>query len=250
MSKKIAAGAHRIVLDVKTGVGAFMHTVDEARELAKIMVEIGRLAGRKTAALISDMNQPLGCAVGNSLEVIEAIETLQGGGPQEFREHAIEVAAYMITLTEQVADVSEARQLADEVLASGKAWEKFRKLVVAQGGDVSFIDQPAKLPTAKMIETVEAPRSGYLAGINARIVGETSVALGAGRAKKGQPIDPAVGIVVHHNVGDYLDAGQKLFTVHANQDPALAQAKEDLLSAHTWRESPVDPLPLFYDVVM
>lgn len=250
MSKKIAAGAHRIVLDVKAGVGAFMKTVDEARTLAKMMVEIGRLAGRKTAALISDMNQPLGFAVGNALEVAEAIDTLHGHGPADFRDHAFEVAAYMLTLAEKVDDVVAARTLVEEALVSGKAWEKFRELVIAQGGDVSFVDHPEKLPTASFIETVNAPRSGYLSEVNARIVGETSVSLGAGRAKKGQPIDHAVGIVVHHKVGDQVDAGQPLFTIHANQKTSLDFARNELLRAHQWSDTSVEPLPLLYEVVL
>jgi pyrimidine-nucleoside phosphorylase len=250
MSKKIAAGAQRIVLDVKTGVGAFMKTVEDARTLAEMMVEIGRLAGRRTAALISDMNQPLGFAVGNALEVVEAIETLQGNGPDDFRDHAFEVAAYMLTLAEKVDDVVAARQMVADVLASGKAWEKFRELVAAQGGDVSYVDHPEKLPAASLIETVTAPHGGYLSEVNARIVGETAVALGAGREKKGQPIDHAVGIVVHHNVGDQVEAGQPLFTIHANQQGALDFAREELLSAHVWSDTPVDPLPLFYEVVL
>jgi pyrimidine-nucleoside phosphorylase len=250
MSKKIAAGAQRIVLDVKTGVGAFMKTVEDARTLAEMMVEIGRLAGRRTAALISDMNQPLGFAVGNALEVVEAIETLQGKGPKDFRDHAFEVAAYMLTLAEKADDVIDARQMVKDVLASGKAWEKFRELVVAQGGDVSYVDHPEKLPTASLIETVTASRSGYLSEVNARIVGETAVTLGAGREKKGQPIDHAVGIVVHHNVGDQVEAGQPLFTIHANQQDTLEFAREELLRAHVWSDTPVDPLPLFYEVVL
>jgi pyrimidine-nucleoside phosphorylase len=250
MSKKIAAGAQRIVLDVKTGVGAFMKTVDDARTLAEMMVEIGRLAGRRTAALISDMNQPLGFAVGNALEVVEAIETLQGNGPEDFRDHAFEVAAYMITLAEKVDDVVAARQMVKDVLASGAAWEKFRELVAAQGGDLSYVDHPEKLPTASLIETIPAPRSGYLSEVNARIVGETAVVLGAGREKKGQPIDHAVGIVVHHNVGDQVEAGQPLFTIHANQQDTLEFARKELLRAHVWSDTPVDPLPLFYEVVL
>jgi pyrimidine-nucleoside phosphorylase len=250
MSKKIAAGAQRIVLDVKTGVGAFMETVAQARELAEIMVEIGRLAGRKTTALISDMNQPLGHAVGNALEVVEAIETMHGEGPADFRGHALEVAAHLLTLAERASDVDEGRQLAAEAITSGKAWEKFRELVSAQGGDVSFVDHPQKLPSAKWIETVPSPQSGYLSEVNARIVGETSVSIGAGREKKGQPIDHAVGLVVYHNVGDFVEKGQPLFTVHANQEDAVGFAREELLKAHKWSTDPVEPLPLFYDVVL
>jgi pyrimidine-nucleoside phosphorylase len=214
------------------------------------MVEIGRLAGCKTAALISDMNQPLGNAVGNALEVIEAIETLQGKGPEDFRDHVLEVASYMLMLAERTPDVAAARKLASETLGSGKAFEKFRELVAAQGGDLSYVDHPEKLPAAQWIETVNAPQSGYLSAINARVVGETSVAIGAGREKKGQPIDHAVGFVVYHKVGDYVEQGQPLFTIHANQEDDVAFARAELLSGHLWSDSLVEPLPLFYEVVL
>jgi pyrimidine-nucleoside phosphorylase len=249
MSKKIAAGAHKIVLDVKMGMGTFMQTLEEARALAEAMVEIGRLAGRQTVALLSDMNQPLGQAVGNALEVKEAIETLQGGGPKEFREHALEVAVHMLILGGAAADEEEARQMAEESIEKGTAWEKFRTLVAAQGGDVSYVDDPEKLPKAEMIETVPAHRSGYLSEIRARVVGETAVELGAGRAKKTDPIDHAVGIVVHRNVGDKVEEGESLFTIHASEVGVLEQAKKALLDAHTWNDRPVEPLPLFYGVV-
>lgn len=249
MSKKIAAGAQRIVLDVKTGAGAFMETEEQARELAKTMVEIARLAGRKAVALLSNMNQPLGFAVGNALEVEEAIDTLQGGGPKDFREHCIEVAVHMLVLGEKAVDEKTARQLVEAVLSDGRAWEKFRQLIAAQGGDLAFIDQPEKLGKASLIETVPAPKTGSIAGIDAREVGETAVLLGAGRAKKGDPIDHAVGVVVHHKVGDQVKKGAPLFTIHANDDSLLAAARETLLAAHTWSDKPVEPLPLFYGVV-
>lgn len=249
MSKKIAAGAQRIVLDVKTGVGAFMETEEQARELAKTMVEIARLAGRKAVALLSDMNQPLGFAVGNALEVEEAIQTLKGGGPDDFQEHCLEIAVHMLVLGEKAADEQTARQMAEGALSDGLAWEKFRSLIAAQGGDVSYIDQPDTLPKASLIETVPAPKTGSIAGIDARDVGETAVLLGAGRAKKGDPIDHAVGVVVHHKVGDLVEKGAPLFTIHANDGDLLAAAREPLLAAHTWSETPVEPLPLFYGVV-
>ncbi len=249
MSKKIAAGAQRIVLDVKTGVGAFMHTVDEARVLAQIMVDIARLAGRKAAALISDMNQPLGYAVGNALEVKEAIETLQGGGPPDLVEHSLELAAYMLYLSGKAASVAAARQMAKHALEDGRGWQKFRQLVQVQGGDVEYIDHPEKLPKAKWIETVAAPQTGSIKGIHARVVGEISVVLGAGRLTKGAPIDHAVGIVIHHKVGDQVNEGEALFTIHANQQTLLEEARGTLLAAHTWSETPVQPLPPFYEVV-
>lgn len=249
MSKKIAAGAQRIVLDVKAGVGAFMPTVDEARELAGAMVEIGRLAGRRTVALLSDMNQPLGVAVGNALEVKEAIATLHGEGPSDFYGHSEEVAVQLLLLGGTAESEDQAREMVDTVISDGSAWQRFRDLVIAQGGDVSYIDDPDKLPKASLIEAVPSVRSGYLEGIHARVVGETAVVLGAGRAKKGDPIDHAVGIEIHHNVGDRIDTGQTLFTVHANDQKLLEKAKETLMAAHTWSDEPVEPLPLFYGIV-
>ncbi len=249
MSKKIAAGAQAIVLDVKVGLGAFMKTLGKARALAETMVEIGKLAGRKTVALISDMNQPLGNAVGNALEVKEAITTLQGGGPNDFREHCLEVAAHMLLLGSQAANEDASRRMAEAALDERQAWEKFRHLVVAQSGDVSFVDEPHKLPQASLVESVPAPRSGYLEGIHAQIVGETSVMLGAGREKKSDSIDHAVGILIHHKVGDHVEKGEALFTLHANDPFLLAEANQRLLEAHTWQDDPVEPLPLFYGVV-
>lgn len=249
MCKKIAGGAQRIVLDVKTGLGAFMETEDEARILAKMMVQIADLAGRRAVSLISDMNQPLGFAVGNALEVKEAIETLQGGGPEDLKEHCLEVATYMVLLAEKSPTEEGARQMVTEALSSGRAWEKFRQLVEAQGGDVSFVDQPEKLPEAKLIESVGSPQDGYLSRIHARTIGEMAVVLGAGRQKKGQPVDHAVGIVVHRKVGDKVAKGDPLFTIHADSQAALEEVKGELLAAHQWSDQPVDPLPLFYGVI-
>lgn len=249
MSKKIAAGAQAIVLDVKIGLGAFMQTDTEARILADRMVSIAKLAGRKAVALLSDMNQPLGCAVGNALEVKEAIDTLHGGGPADFREHCLEVAAHMLTLG-GIADNEEAARLkAEAAITDGRAWARFRELVSAQGGDVSYVDHPERLPQADFVESVPAPRSGYLCEINARIVGETAVELGGGRAKKGDPIDYAVGVVLNHKVGDFVEAGEPLFTIHANDASQLENAREGLFTAHRWSDDPVAPLPLFYGVV-
>ncbi|MBI3160754.1 MAG: thymidine phosphorylase [Chloroflexi bacterium] len=249
MSKKLAAGAQRIVLDVKVGEGAFMRTLDEARALAQAMVDIGRLAGRKTVALLSDMNQPLGEAVGNALEVKEAIDTLHGNGPRDFREHALEVACHLLVLGESAASLKEARKMAEAAIADGRAWEKFRALVAAQGGDPAYVDNPHKLPQAPLVETVDAPRGGWLKQVNARIVGETAVLLGAGRMAKGDPIDHAVGVVVHRKVGEKLSAGEALFTVHASDAERLAEAKTRLLAAHEFSDAQVESLPLFYGVV-
>ncbi len=249
MSKKLASGAQAMVLDVKVGLGAFMQTLDDARALAKLMVDIAHLANRTAVALLSDMNQPLGFMVGNSLELQEAIETLQGHGPTDFRRHCLEIAAHMLKLGGIAPDLPAARQRAQAALANGEGWARFRALVMAQGGDVSYVDEPQKFPSAPLIETIPAPRSGTLAGVHARIVGETAVALGAGRAKKGEKIDHAVGIVMHRKVGDVLEEGMPLFTVHANSQTSLDEARIALLKAHSWSDEPVEPLPLFYEVI-
>jgi len=247
MCKKLAAGAQAILLDVKTGLGAFMETLDEARQLANLMVDIGKLAGREVVALLSDMNQPLGNAVGNSLEVLEAIETLRSAGPQDFREHCLHVGAHLLVLGKRAQDLAEGRAMAEKSIADGSAFEKFRVLVQAQGGDVSYVDDPSKFPRAEYVEVVESPRNGYLAQIQARSVGEAAVTLGAGRAQKSDPIDHAVGFVIHHKVGDKLEKGEPLFTIHANDESKLVEAREAVLAAHSFTSEKVTPLPLFYN---
>ncbi|RJP49211.1 MAG: thymidine phosphorylase [Anaerolineaceae bacterium] len=246
MSKKIAAGAQAIVLDVKTGLGAFMQTLEEARELADLMVDIGRLAGRKTVALLSDMNQPLGAAVGNALEVIEAIDALRGGGPADFREHCLHVAAHVLLLGQRAKDLDEARVMAEKSIDDGSALEKLRVLVAAQGGDASYVDDVSKFGRAKYTEEVKAPRSGFISQVHARSVGEAAVALGAGRAKKGDPVDHAVGFIIHKKVGDEVREGEPLFEVHANDQAKLAKAREAVSSAFRFSDESVPPLPLFY----
>ncbi len=246
MSKKIAAGANAIVLDVKVGLGAFMQTLDEARQLADLMTAIGELAGRRVKTLLSDMNQPLGQAVGNVLEVREAIETLHGGGPEDFREHCLHAAAHMLVLGRRANSLEVARSIAESAVANGSAWQTFRQLVAAQGGDVSYVDLPQKMENARLVETVLSPESGYLSRVNARTIGEASVDLGAGRAKKGDPIDHAVGFEILRKVGDRVEKGQPLFVIHANDTAKLAQARQSVLAAHVFSQSPAAPLPLFY----
>jgi pyrimidine-nucleoside phosphorylase len=247
MSKKIAAGAQAIVLDIKVGLGAFMETLDDARRLATLMTDIGRLAGRKVVTLLSDMNQPLGQAVGNSLEVIEAIDTLHGHGPSDFHEHCIQVSAHMLVMGKGATDLESGRRMAEAVIASGAAFEKFRVLVRAQGGDVAYLDNPGNFPKAKHIEVVNANRSGNLSQVNARMIGEASVLLGAGRGVKGDPVDHAVGFVIHHKVGDHIKVGKPLFTIYANDVTRQTNARKSLQSAFGWSEKPVAPLPLFYE---
>ena len=246
MCKKLAAGAQAIVLDVKTGLGAFMQTLDDARVLANLMTDIGKLAGREVVALLSDMNQPLGNAVGNSLEVVEAIETLKGGGPDDFREHCLHVSAHMLVLGKLAKDLDKGRMMAEKSIADGSAFEKLRVLVQAQGGDVSYVDDVSKFPQAKFIEEVKAPRNGSISQVNARGVGEAAVALGAGRAKKSDPVDHAVGFIIHTKVGDKVEKGDPLFTIHANDEEKLAEAREAVLAAHSFSDEVVEPLPLFY----
>lgn len=249
MGKKIAAGAQVILLDVKVGVGAFMEEMDSARQLAELMVSIAAITGRKALAVLSDMNQPLGNAVGNALELKEAIETLQGGGPDDFRRHCLEMCGYLLHLGQVAASQAEGRSMAQQALLSGRAWEKFTDLVAAQGGDVSYIQNPSRLPAARLVEPVVAPRGGYLREVNARLIGETGVHLGGGRLKKGDAIDYGVGVVVHVKVGNRVDPGQPLFTVHANDASRLAEARRMLQSACTWSDEPVDPLPLYHGLI-
>lgn len=247
MSKKIAAGAHAILLDVKVGLGAFMQTLEEARQLADLMTAIGELAGRQVKTLLADMNQPLGRAVGNVLEVREAIATLHGGGPEDFREHCLHTAAHMLVLGRRAPNLEIARSMAESAIANGSAWQKFRQLVAAQGGDVSFVDSPEKMENARIVESVPAPQSGFLAQIHARLIGEAAVELGAGRARKGDPIDHAVGFEILHKVGDHVTAGEPLFVIHANDPAAFERARQQVLAAHRFSPTPVEPLPLFYE---
>ena len=246
MSKKIAGGATAIVLDVKVGLGAFMQTLDEARQLAETMTAIGEIAGRKVKTLLSDMNQPLGRAVGNVLEVKEALDMLHGSGPADFREHCLVACEQMLVLGGRAPDLQSARRLAEDAIKNGSAFEKFRQLVIAQGGDVSYIDQPDKMEQAHFVETVPSPSSGFLAQVHARLIGEASVNLGAGRAKKSDLIDHSVGFEILHKVGEHVKAGEPLFILHANDAEKLKAAKETALVAHSFSQTAIEPLPLFY----
>jgi pyrimidine-nucleoside phosphorylase len=246
MSKKIAGGADAILLDVKVGSGAFMKTVEEAAELAEAMVRIGTQLNRRMRALISDMNQPLGWAVGNALEVREAIDVLHEGGPADLREHCLVVAAEMLVLGGRVADSAEGADMAAEAIAEGAAWNKFRSAVEAQGGDIAAIEEPDRLPKARLVVPVPSPASGYLQRVDAAEVGLAVVGLGGGREKKGDPIDHAVGVVTHFKVGDQVEEGVPLFTICANDEVRLAAARARLLQAHGIGPEAVEPLPLFY----
>ena len=249
MSKKIAAGAHAIVLDVKVGKGAFMPTLEKARELAEEMVAIGELSGRRVIAVLSPMDQPLGNAVGNALELREAVEMLHGVGPEDYRYHCLHLAAYMLILGQKAPDIETGLAMAERAMQDGSGLRKFRELVIAQHGDVSTIDNLDKLPKAKFIEPVLAEKSGWVNSVNAREVGETSVQLGAGREKKGDPIDPAVGIMVYAKIGDQVQAGQTVFEIHANNAGKLLQAKERLKNAIEITQDRVERPPYFHGVI-
>jgi pyrimidine-nucleoside phosphorylase len=249
MSKKIAAGAHAILLDVKAGNGAFMKSTEDAKQLAKIMVAIGKLSGREVRAVISDMNQPLGEAVGNAVELIEAINTLNNNGPSDFLEHCLVIASHMLVLGKKAEDLEEAKDLAMTTLENKSAWNKFRELVIAQDGDVSFIDDPKKLPEAPIRHEVKADRAGFISQVHARTVGETAVDLGAGRAKKTDSIDLAVGILVHKKVGEQVKRDDVLFTILSNNSEKIEAAENRLRECISWSEAPCDQLPLFYGVI-
>lgn len=249
MSKKLAAGADGIVLDVKVGGGAFMKTEEEAVRLAQAMVEIGEGVGRRVSAVISDMSQPLGYAVGNALEVREAIDTLKGSGPPDFWEHCLVIATQMLILTGSYGKEVVALEALKAALQSGRGLEKFKDLVVAQEGDPAPIDDPMLLPQAPLQHPVTAPGAGYIAALDAQEVGMAAMRLGAGRAKKGEPIDHGVGIVLHRKIGDHVQKGEKVLTVHARSEEAAQEAEARLLGACLWSEDPVEPPPLIHRLI-
>ncbi len=249
MSKKIASGADAIVLDVKVGRGAFMPTVEQAEKLAHLMVKIGQGVGRKVAAVLSDMNQPLGDSVGNALEVKEAIATLHGGGPPDFREHCLTIGGKMLELAGQATDLQEAKQRLTESLDNGQAWAKFVAWITAQGGNRQQLDAPDTLPQAPLVASVPAPQTGYIAQIDAAEVGRTVVDLGGGRYTKTDSIDHRVGVVLEAKVGDYLTQGQPLLTIHANDTAKGESARTRLLDAIVWQETTVTPPPAILKII-
>ncbi len=249
MSKKIAAGAQIIVLDVKGGRGAFMKTETDAVALAELMVQIGHGVGRQVAAVISDMNQPLGNAVGNALEVIEAIKTLKGHGPADFVEHCLAVAAQLLLLADAANDENDARAKLQTALADGRALNKFGDWIQAQGGARRVVDDDSILPRASIIRDVLAPREGFIAGINAEQVGLTSVDLGGGREKKNTPIDHAVGIVFKRKVGARVAHGEPLLTLHANDQLKFYAAQARLLAAYEFSDAEPTPSPLIHRII-
>ncbi|QOH63840.1 pyrimidine-nucleoside phosphorylase [Paenibacillus polymyxa] len=218
MSKKIAAGSDAIVLDVKTGAGAFMKTVEDAKELAHAMVSIGNNVGRKTMAVISDMSQPLGLAIGNSLEVKEAIDTLRGEGPKDLEELCMALGSQMVFLAGKADSLENAEEKLKEVIRNGKALEKFKEFIANQGGDASVVDHPERLPQAQYLIEVPAKQDGVVAEIVADEIGTAAMLLGAGRATKESEIDLAVGLMLNKKVGDAVQKGDSLVTIHANRE--------------------------------
>ncbi|MFY4775902.1 pyrimidine-nucleoside phosphorylase [Metabacillus sp. RGM 3146] len=227
MSKKIAAGADAIVLDVKTGAGAFMKDLDDAKELAGAMVSIGNAVGRKTMAVISDMSQPLGYAIGNALEVKEAIDTLRGEGPEDLLDLCLELGSYMVYLAEKASSLEKAREMLQEAIESGKALDAFKVFLSAQGGDGSVVDHPEKLPQAKFKIELEAKEEGYVSEIVADAVGTAAMWLGAGRETKESVIDLAVGLMLNKKIGDKVEKGDSLVTIYSNQEN-IESVKEKL----------------------
>src|SRR2546430_7715587 len=249
MSKKLAIGASHLLLDVKVGSGAFMKNIDQARELAQTMVDIGRLAGLRTVAAITSMNQPLGCAIGNGLEMAEAISILRGEGPEDVSELCYHEAAELLVMTGTAATMFEAEERVKQVIYSGSAVAKLAEVIAAQGGDPQQIEQPELLPRAPVRTMLLAPRSGYIAGIEAEQVGLASMRLGAGRFKKGEHIDHRTGFILQAKMGQYRQAGEPLVEVHARSQSEARDIQEALLACFTWSDVPMTVGPLVYDTV-
>ncbi|HLT56582.1 MAG TPA: pyrimidine-nucleoside phosphorylase [Bacillota bacterium] len=242
MSKKIASGADCIVLDVKTGSGAFMKTVEDARKLATEMVKIGKNVGRNTIAVISDMSQPLGRAIGNALEVKEAIETLAGNGPEDLTELCLTLGSQMVYLAKRTSTIKEARQLLEEALESGKALEKMKTFVKSQGGDPSYVENPEKLPQAKFQIEWKAKDDGWIKEMDAEKIGTAAMLLGAGRATKESTINLSVGLVLNKKIGDFVKKGDSLITIHANREEVedvINLLEESVILSNTETSKPI-----------
>lgn len=247
MSKKIAAGSDAIVLDVKTGAGAFMKNIADAEQLAHAMVKIGNNVGRRTMAIISDMSQPLGYAIGNALEVKEAIDTLKGQGPADLHELVLTLGSQMVVLANGAKTLAEARERLEEVMHNGKAIEKFKVMLKNQGGDPSVVDHPEKLPEAKYKIDLPAKQTGYVAEIVADEVGVAAMQLGAGRATKEDNIDVAVGIIMHKKVGDHVETGESLLTIHTNREDINAIKQK--LYENIKIADHAEKIPLIYSII-
>ncbi|MDT2810459.1 pyrimidine-nucleoside phosphorylase [Enterococcus asini] len=247
MSKKIAAGADAIVLDVTTGEGAFMKDLTQAKRLAETMVRIGKLAKRQVMAVVSDMSQPLGEAVGNGLEVVEAIETLQGHGPADLLEMCYILGAQMVVLAKRAENLTEARELLEEALTSGRALEKFKEMITNQGGDASVVDQPERLVTAKYQIELPAKEAGVVTKLVANEIGVAAMLLGAGRQTKEDTINYGVGLKLHKKIGDAVAVGESLVTIYADSKE-VTEVKERLYKNIMIGASAVEP-PLIHDII-
>lgn len=250
MSKKIAAGADAIVLDVKTGSGAFMKTLEDSEKLAQAMVEIGTEVGRNTAAVISDMDQPLGYAIGNALEVHESIETLKGNGPEDLTELCLTLGAHMVVLGGKSDSIEAAKQLLRDQITNGAALAKFKAFIAAQGGDASIADEPARLPQAPVIAPVKAEASGFVNTIEAEQLGLAAMLLGAGRATKDAVIDYAVGVTLRKKVGDFVEAGETLALLHVREsNESVSEVAERVRQAYTIRVEKPEKRALLLSVI-
>lgn len=250
MSKKLAEGIDALVLDVKTGSGAFMKTEQDAAFLAELMVETGERMGKQVVALITDMDQPLGRMIGNALEVIEVVDVLRGQGPEDLRQLCLELAGWMLHLGGAADTVAEGKKQSEKLISSGKALDKFRQMVELQGGDPRVIDDPKKLPQAQHAITLFCPNSGYLASLQCEQIGTACVILGGGREHKEDSVDPSVGIVLHKKVGDAVSAGEQLATIHYNAAERAARARQLLEESYRIADLPVqEKRPLIHRVI-
>ena len=232
MSKKLAAGIDALILDVKVGGGAFMKDLDQAKELARTMVGIGTRAGKKVRALLSAMDQPLGLTIGNGLETAEAIDVLKGQAPEDLTRVTLELSARMLVLGEKAPDLDAAMEDLERLIRNGKALEKLREMVRAQGGDPGVADDPDILPKARLNQTVKAPVGGYIQAIDAEEMGLAGMELGAGRTRAEDSVDPAVGIVLRRKVGDFVDAGDDLAVLHANDEESMEKTAPEVVAAY------------------
>jgi pyrimidine-nucleoside phosphorylase len=250
MSKKLAEGIDALVLDVKTGSGAFMKSEKDAIFLAELMVETGQRLGKRVCALITDMDQPLGRAVGNALEVAECIDVLNGRGPDDLLELSLVLSAWMFLLGKRVGSVDEGRELAEQMIASGKAREKFREMIRLQGGDEGVMENPGLLPQAKQKAEVKSPAAGFVSSIMCEQIGTAGVLLGGGRARKEDSVDPAVGIIVHKKVGDRIAAGEALCTVYYNSNERMASAAALIEKSYSiGAAAPTQTRPLVHRII-
>jgi pyrimidine-nucleoside phosphorylase len=249
MSKKLAEGIDALVLDVKTGSGSFMKTEKDAAFLAELMIETGQRMGKKTVALVTDMDQPLGLRIGNSLEVEECVDALCGQGPADLHDLCLELAAWMFHLGGRANTIPEGKDLVDRMIRSGQALETFCKMVALQGGDPAAIEDFSRLPRAKHRSDIVSGKSGYVSAIQCEDVGTACVVLGGGREKKEDSIDPAVGIVLHKKVGDRVSAGEPLCTLHHNSESRAAHAKRLIERSYQVADAPPPPRPLVHRVI-